>query len=106
MASIRPTTTPTLTISTNEDLSEAYVELTLACRDNDLIVHTSQDRLVVEPIDGGSQVSDILTAEETLSFPAGSQLRVQLRWKRPDGTVEATKLGWIEVDEILNEALL
>lgn len=103
MNGIRPTTTPTLNINTDVDLSAYEVELTLACRGSK-IIHDAT-RLTIEATPAGSQITDTLTAQETLSFPAGAQVKVQIRAKNGE-TVMASNIGVLSVDEILNDAVM
>lgn len=103
MNSIRPTTTPTLYVAIDADITDHEIELTL--QDKHIKFVYAADRLTKQATDTGCLITATMTAEETRALIPGSQARVQLRAEK-DGNIIATNIGSVPIDEILNSELL
>lgn len=100
MASIKPSTTPTLYVAVDTDLSDHTLELTLQDKHVKII---KQDKDIARSItDGNTVLTATLTADETRALIPGTQARLQLRAKLGD-IVTASNIGSISIDEILND---
>lgn len=99
MNSIRPTTTPTLYVSVDEDITDYKLELTVQNKHIKLVYDAVQ--LVAKPTDTGCLITVTMPQEDTRALIPGTQAKVQLRAEK-DGNVIATNIGSMPVDEILN----
>lgn len=95
-------TTPTVTISVGTDLTGWDVFVTFESTKGQLT--KSGNDLAVTP--GDTSTVDVpLTQEDTLSFPEGRTVKVQLCAVK-DGQRIATKVGEITASEVLYEGVL
>ncbi|WP_165043650.1 hypothetical protein [Adlercreutzia sp. ZJ138] len=99
MNSIRPTTTPTLYVSIDEDITSYKLELTVQNKHIKLVY--AGDQLTAQATENGCLITCTLPQEDTRALIPGTQAKVQLRASK--GTeVIATSIGSISIDEILN----
>lgn len=96
-------TTPTVSISVDENLEgwEVYVTFQHA---NGNITKTG-DGLAIQCGDV-SVVSVPLSQEDTLAFPEGHTVKVQMRAVNAEGTAIATEVGRFRADEVLLESVI
>lgn len=97
---MRRGTTPTHTIDTSIDLTEAAVIY---------VTYKQKGRVIVEKSDPevtSEAVTVSLTQQETLALCASQQVHVQIRARFPDGTAVASNIMVANVDNILKEGVI
>lgn len=98
-------TTPTVTVQVASDLSGMGIHLTFKCGGK-RITKTGDD-LEVTVEDDVTTIVTALSQEDTLSFKAGSPVRVQVRAVQDDGEVAlASNIGMLSVAPVLLEGVL
>lgn len=100
---MRRGTTPTVLIDIDMDLTGWDYWLTFSHRYGKLT--KTSDECLFTPEGEGGTVSVTLSQEETLSFPEGGIVRVQLRMRRGDRAV-ATDIASVRTEEILLEGVV
>lgn len=102
---MRRGTTPTITVTVDADLTGFNVHLALK---NGSAVYVKENEDLDISVDGDrTVVSTTLTQEETLSFKAPSNLEIQIRAEKDDGTVAiASAIGTIKVEKILEDGVI
>ena len=102
---MRRGTTPTITVSVDADITDMSIHLAFKCGSR-LIVKQGDD-LTVEAVDGGTEITTILTQQDTLAMRSGGDVDVQIRAVKQDGDVAiATTIGKLPVKRILEEGYI
>lgn len=108
---MRRGTTPTLTLTvSNEDGSacdltdsDIYVTLHLSGDDPENDLTKRETDMTVETVEDATVLSMPLTQAETLAWPEGGTLEVQMRCKDGNGYAQATNITDISVERILKD---
>ncbi len=95
-------TTPTITITTDTDLSEASTIYVTFSQDNRKRVEKSISDIRVSE----SSLLVDLTQEDTLSLDAKKKVEIQVRAKLADGKVLASNVMTTIVDRVLKEGVI
>lgn len=99
-------TTPTHTITTDIDLSQATVYLTYA-QGSEIVCEKTNDDLVFDSSENDGETTYTITAElsqeETLALDSSLQVRIQIRAIFADGKAIASNIMVGTVDDILKD---
>ena len=99
---MRRGTTPTHTITTDLDLTEAAVIFLTYKQCKHVVCEFERDRLTVE----SDQIQVTLTQAETLAFDDRKDVDIQIRARFPDGSAVASNIMTITVTEILKDGVI
>ena len=101
-----PTVKLTITSPSGEpcDLTDCEIHVTFEGAGKQIVKRESDISVMTE---GGATVLGVdLTQEETLSFPEGRKVRVQVRAKDGSGRAIASSIAEFMADEILEEGVI
>lgn len=98
---MRRGTTPRHTFQVDIDLTDAEVYITYAQNGSTVLEKTeenatiSADKIIVE-----------LSQTDTLLFSAGVDVEIQIRYKKPNGTADASDIITVPVERILKDGAI
>lgn len=96
---MRRGTTPTHIFNTDIDLSDASVIYITYKQNEKTVLEKTLGDITIAP----DSLTVKLTQEESLSFNAGQQIRVQIRARFEDGTAVASNIIITNTEEILKD---
>ena len=102
---MRRGTTPTITVTVDADITD--MNIFLAFRNCGRLLVKSGDELEVSVEEGVTTITTTLTQDETLAWRAGTDVEIQVRAEKLDGTVAiATDIATLAVERILQGGVL
>lgn len=97
----RGTTPDIIATLTGVDLSDVVV-LYVTLQQGSVVVEKNLDEVIID----GSEIHVTLTQEETLSFTANTEVKMQVRGLMSDGRAFATNIRTATVKPILKEGVI
>lgn len=102
--SVRRGSTPALDFCVDFDLTIfEVVRVAFLCAGR--LIVKEKDEITLTSTDEGTDISVPLTQDDTLSWPYGRKVEVQVRYRKGDAA-DATAIGELQIERILEEGVI
>lgn len=98
---MRRGTTPTHNFTVDVDLRDAVVYISYAQGGRVIVEKTGDDITIT-----ATKLETTLTQEETLRFVPGKDVEMQIRYRKPDGSADASEIMYIKAEALLKDGVI